>query len=88
MDLSVIGLDVSCKYDAHLRAKFPQLAASVKCFIGWMHSHSGHGLSCQLKYSAMYADGQGRTALENMEQLFVGPHAHSCISQGHLIDVY
>ena len=74
-ELQVVGLDVSCRYQAHLHNQFPRIAADLSCYIGWMHSHSGHGLSCQLQYSAMYATGQGRTALENMEQLFVSSPA-------------
>lgn len=86
-DLSSLGLDLSCKYAAHVRRDFPSLSAELSCYIGWMHPHSGHGLSCQLKFSAMFATGLGRTALENMEQLFVSfllqpmsSHLHNCSS--------
>jgi hypothetical protein len=44
----------------------------LRFFIGWLHSNSGHKLSCQLGYSSMYAASFGRLVGEAMEQLWVG----------------
>ena len=74
MDRKLEGfiLDLSCQYSSHLRNKAgAQVLEELKCYVGWLHSQAGHNMSCQLKFSSMFAENLGRAIGENAEQLHV-----------------
>lgn len=66
-------LDINCKFGKHLEANYPALAVGLQFYIGWLHARSGHNLSCQLGYSALFKDSMGRCVGELIEQLWVCP---------------
>lgn len=75
--LEAFFLDINCQYASHLRnLAGAEILEELRCHVGWLHSKSGHGLDCQLKFSAMFAKDLGRAIGEDAEQLHVRIHYH------------
>lgn len=69
--VTAILLDINCQFGKHLRNNYPSLATGLQFYIGWLHARAGHGIDCQLEYSAVFKDGLGRCVGELIEQLWV-----------------
>jgi hypothetical protein len=67
----LVLLDINCQFGKHWRTNYPSVAPGLLFFIGWLHARAGHGIGCQLKYSAVFQDGLGRCVGELIEQLWV-----------------
>ena len=73
-----VYLDLMCRYKGRLRRLLERLVAGgyitpecldVKLLIPWMHAFD-HDLTCQLKFSGLYAEGVGRRVGEQTESLW------------------
>lgn len=70
--LKAVLLDINCQFGKHVQANYPgALAAGLAFYIGWLHARAGHGISCQLQYSAVFQADMGRCVGELIEQLWV-----------------
>jgi len=71
-DWHAFVLDINCKFGKHMNTNYPgDVPATLRFYVGWLHSQAGHNINCQLLYSAMFAEGMGRCIGESTEQLWV-----------------